>query len=69
MPKASRRKIDYNGKYDAANYKMVVIRLKRDSDVLDALEKRLKGTGMTKSEYIRAALEEMPGQHGEAKRE
>ena len=41
MPKASRRKIDYNGKYDAANYKMVVIRLKRDSDVLDALEKRL----------------------------
>jgi len=69
MPKASRRKIDYNRKYDAANYKMVVIRLKRDSDVLDALEKRLKGTGVTKSEYIRAALEEMIGQHGEAKRE
>lgn len=69
MPRASRRKINYNGKYDAENYKTVVIRLKRDSHVLDALEKRLKGTGMTKSEYIRAALEEMTGQRCEAKRE
>lgn len=54
--KANQRKLSYNAQYDAQNYKSVVIQVRRDSGVLEALEARLEGTGMSKSDYIRAAL-------------
>lgn len=61
MPKAIRNKLHYNGKYDAANYKMVVIKVKRDSELLNALERCTADAGVTKTEYIKRALWEMLG--------
>lgn len=56
MPKANDRKLKYNASYDAANYRTVAFQVKRDSGVVEALETCIREKGISKSDYIKAAL-------------
>lgn len=56
MAKASTRKLIYNAKYDAQNYRTVAFQVRKDSGVLEALEACVRERGISKSDYIKAAL-------------
>ena len=58
MPQASKKKIEYNAEYDSKNYQMLVIHVKEESEVIRALEKCVEQLGISKSDYVKQAIEE-----------
>lgn len=58
MGKASKRKLTYNAEYDSKNYRIIAFQVRKDSGVTEALEACIRERGISKSDYIKAALVE-----------